>query len=64
MPNITVELFAGRSLDQKRAFVKAVAQACVEILNAKPETVRIRFLEMTKEDLARGDTLVCDLEQE
>lgn len=54
MPNITVELLEGRSLDQKKAFVEAVTRAATEHLTAKQESVRIRFVEMRGEDLAKG----------
>ncbi len=32
MPNITVELLSGRSLDQRREFAEAVTAAAVDIL--------------------------------
>lgn len=60
MPNITVELFTGRTLEQKRAFVAAVTKDTVEILKVKPEAVRIRLVEMETWDLANGGNLECD----
>jgi 4-oxalocrotonate tautomerase len=61
MPNITVELFTGRTLEQKRAFVAAVTDSAVEILRVKPESVRIRLVEMETWDLANGGKLESDL---
>ncbi|MGD0121716.1 MAG: tautomerase family protein [Candidatus Limnocylindrales bacterium] len=60
MPNITVELFTGRTLEQKRAFVAAVTRDTVEILKVKPEAVRIRLVEMETWDLANGGKLESD----
>jgi 4-oxalocrotonate tautomerase len=60
MPNITVELFTGRTLEQKREYVAAVTKSTVEILKVKPEAVRIRLVEMETWDLANGGSLECD----
>jgi 4-oxalocrotonate tautomerase len=60
MPNITVELFTGRTLEQKRAYVAAVTASTVEILKVKPEAVRIRLVEMETWDLANGGKLESD----
>ncbi len=60
MPNITVELLAGRSIAQRREFVAAVTDAAVSILNAKQASVRIRFDEITREDVANGGQLESD----
>jgi 4-oxalocrotonate tautomerase len=60
MPNITVELFTGRTLEQKRAWVAAVTASTVEILKVKPEAVRIRLVEMETWDLANGGKLESD----
>lgn len=60
MPNITVELFSGRTIEQKRAFVAEVTDTAVRILKVKPEAVRIRLVEMEPWDLANGGELECD----
>jgi 4-oxalocrotonate tautomerase len=60
MPNITVELYKGRTIEQKRAFVSAVTDITVEILKVKPQAVRIRLVEMELWDLANGGELECD----
>ncbi|TDD48220.1 4-oxalocrotonate tautomerase [Kribbella antibiotica] len=60
MPNISVELLSGRTLDQRREFVTAVTEAAISILNAKREAVRIVFTEIEKSDVANGGTLVSD----
>lgn len=60
MPNITVELLSGRSLDQRREFAQAVTTAAVDILKARREAVRIRFDEIEKSDVANGGILESD----
>ena len=60
MPNITVELLSGRTLDQRREFVAAVTDAAIAILGAKRESVRIVFQEIEKTDVANGGTLAAD----
>jgi 4-oxalocrotonate tautomerase len=60
MPNITVELYTGRTIEQKRAFVTAVTNSAVEILKVQPQAVRIRLVEMELWDLANGGELECD----
>lgn len=57
MPNITVELLSGRSMDQRREFVEAVTDAAVDILKARREAVRIRFDEIERADVANGGVL-------
>ncbi|GIH24239.1 hypothetical protein Aph01nite_25490 [Acrocarpospora phusangensis] len=60
MPNITVELLSGRTMDQRRDFVAAVTEAAVDILKARQEAVRIVFWEIEKADVANGGTLESD----
>ena len=60
MPNITVELLSGRTLDQRREFVAAVTDSAIAILGAKRESVRIVFTEIEKSDVANGGTLASD----
>jgi 4-oxalocrotonate tautomerase len=60
VPNITVELLSGRTLDQRREFAAAVTQAAVDILNAKRASVRIRFDELEREDVANAGLLESD----
>ncbi|HEV2953331.1 MAG TPA: tautomerase family protein [Candidatus Dormibacteraeota bacterium] len=60
MPNITVELLKGRTIDQRRRFVQAVTDNAVEILNAKREAVRILLVEIDRADVANGGVFVAD----
>ncbi|GAA5057239.1 4-oxalocrotonate tautomerase [Thermocatellispora tengchongensis] len=60
MPNITVELLRGRTLDQRRQFVEAVTQQAVAILGARRQDVRIVFTEIGGDDVANGGVLAVD----
>jgi 4-oxalocrotonate tautomerase len=60
MPNITVELLAGRTLEQRKAFAKAVADNAVEILGARLQDVRMVFTEITSNDVANGGVLASE----
>ena len=60
MPNITVELLRGRTLDQRRQFVEAVTAQAVEVLGARRQDVRIVFTEIGGDDVANGGVLAVD----
>jgi 4-oxalocrotonate tautomerase len=61
MPNITVEMLAGRSIEQRSKFAEAVTAVAVEILGVRPESVRIRYDEHGKADYAKGGVLGTEL---
>lgn len=60
MPNITVQLLAGRSIDQRRKFVEEVTQSAVEALGARQQDVRIVFEEITADIVANGGVLASE----
>ncbi|MFM9438244.1 4-oxalocrotonate tautomerase [Janthinobacterium sp. CG_23.3] len=60
MPTINVQLFEGRTLEQKRAFVLAVTEATVKTLGAAPESVDILIHEIKREHWATGGKLWSD----
>lgn len=62
MPNITVELIAGRTIDQRREFVRRVTDAAVEVLGTQPEAVRIVFKEHAMDYVSRAGLLRCDID--
>jgi 4-oxalocrotonate tautomerase len=64
MPVIIVELWEGRSPDQKRRLVKAFTEAMVEIANASPEHLHIIFHDVPKESWGRNGVLAPDLAKE
>jgi 4-oxalocrotonate tautomerase len=60
VPFISVELMAGRTIDQRRKFARLVTDAAVAALDTTPDKVRIVFHELAPEDLARAGTLTSD----
>jgi 4-oxalocrotonate tautomerase len=52
MPTINVQLFEGRTPEQKRAFVKAITEATCATLGATPESVDVLIHEIKKEHWA------------
>jgi len=61
LPNITVEMLAGRTIEQRKEFAAAVTSAAVDILKVRSESVRIRYDEHEKADYAKGGVLGTDL---
>jgi 4-oxalocrotonate tautomerase len=60
MPYVTIVLREGRSMDQKRELVKAVTDALVRTVNAKPEAVHIVVHDEPAQNLASGGQLLAD----
>ncbi|GGB97596.1 4-oxalocrotonate tautomerase [Pseudoduganella buxea] len=60
MPTINVQLFEGRTLEEKRAFVQAVTEATVKTLGATPGSVDILIHEIKREHWATGGKLWSD----
>ena len=60
MPTVTMEIYPGRTIDQKRAMVKQVTEALVERINCKPAAVKIIIREISKENIADNGVLHCD----
>ena len=60
MPTITMEIYPGRTIEQKRAMVKKVTEALVETISCKPEAVKIIIREILKENIADNGVLHCD----
>jgi 4-oxalocrotonate tautomerase len=57
MPTIRVDLFEGRTPEQKKNLVKALTQACVDTLGSKPESVDILLFDVKPSDWATGGEL-------
>ncbi len=60
MPTIHVELFAGRTLEQKRALAQALTEATVKTLGGSPEAVDIIFSDVQRHDWATAGVLWSD----
>lgn len=52
MPVVTVQLWPGRTKEQKRKLVKAITQAMVDHAGAKPTNLHVILQEVPKEDWA------------
>lgn len=52
MPVLRLEMHPGRTLEQKRDFVRQATKAVVETLVCPPEAVEIIIAEVPKEDWA------------
>jgi 4-oxalocrotonate tautomerase len=60
MPVITVQMFEGRTVDQKRALAEAFTKAFCEIAKAQPEAVEIIFDEVSRQNWAHAGKLASD----
>jgi 4-oxalocrotonate tautomerase len=60
MPTVHIELFPGRTIDQKRACAVAVSEAIVKTLGGTYEGVDIVFTEVEKHNWATGGQLWAD----
>jgi 4-oxalocrotonate tautomerase len=52
MPVVTVQLYTGRTQQQKRALVRAITDAMVEHAGAKPDNLHVILQEVPKENWA------------
>jgi 4-oxalocrotonate tautomerase len=57
MPTIRVEMFEGRTPEQKKNLVKAITQAVVDTLGSKAEGVDVILYDIKKTDWATGGEL-------
>jgi 4-oxalocrotonate tautomerase family enzyme len=60
MPLLLVELLAGRTDDQLREFTRVVTDAVVDILDAPPASVVVRFSEYPASRMGSGGVLAAD----
>ena len=60
MPTIHVELFAGRTQDQKRALALALTEATVKTLGGSAAAIDVIFRDVERHDWATGGQLWSD----
>ena len=60
MPIIHVNMYEGRTIDQKRKLVVAMTEAVVKSLDTKPETVRIIIHDIPKHNIAVAGILASE----
>ena len=59
MPVVTVEMWPGRTVDQKRQPVKAITDAMVEHADAKPTNLHVIIRDVPLENWGHAGVLVC-----
>lgn len=60
MPTIRVELFEGRTVEQKRALALALTEATVRTLGSPASSVDVIFVDVAKHDWATAGRLWSD----
>lgn len=57
MPTLRVELFEGRTEQQKADLAAKLTTACVDVLGGGPESVDVIFVDIARRDWATGGVL-------
>lgn len=60
MPIIRIEMFEGRTPDQKRACAEAVTKAWCDTCGGTPQMVTVVFTDVAKHDWATAGRLASD----
>ncbi|AZQ56069.1 4-oxalocrotonate tautomerase [Burkholderia cenocepacia] len=60
MPTFNIQLFEGRTVEQKRAFVEAITRVTCETLGCTPDSVDIILTDVKKENWATAGKLWSD----
>jgi 4-oxalocrotonate tautomerase len=63
MPFVTVQIYPGRTVDQKRKLAKAITDAMVEHVDAKPGNLNIIIQDVAPDSWALGGILGIDREK-
>ncbi len=61
MPIITVQLFSGRTRDQKRELVESLTAETARIANCREDDVHVVIQDVGKENWGIGGQLAADL---
>ena len=64
MPTLRIEMWSGRTMEQKRRLVRLVTDAVVEALGVPAQDVQIKIAEGEKHNAARGGILRSDETQD
>ena len=60
MPLVTIKVFEGRTIEQKRGMVKDVTEAIAKNIGCPPAAVQIEIVDLKQENIAQGGTLFTD----
>ena len=60
MPTIQIQIFKGRTINEKRKLVESVTNAVVESLGIQRDAVKITIIEIPKTNYAQAGILSSD----
>ncbi len=60
MPIVTVQLFPGRTTEQKREMAQVITDAVVRIAKTTPEATHVIFQDVSQSDWAEAGTLISE----
>jgi 4-oxalocrotonate tautomerase len=60
MPIVTVQMYEGRTVEQKRALVKAITDAVVEHAKTTAEGTQVVIVDVPKQNWAHAGKLASD----
>lgn len=60
MPTIRIELFEGRTPQQKAALAHEITQACTRVLGGSADSVDVLFFDIARHDWASAGVLWSD----
>ena len=60
MPLVTIKMFEGRTVEQKRGMAKDVTEAIVKNIGCPPSAVHLEIVDIKQENVAQGGTLFVD----
>ncbi|MBS0505872.1 MAG: 4-oxalocrotonate tautomerase [Proteobacteria bacterium] len=60
MPTYRIEMFEGRTVEQKRKLAEEITRVTVEVLGGSPESVDIVITDVKRENWATGGKLWLD----
>lgn len=60
MPTFNIQMFEGRTTEQKRKFVEAITKTTCDTLGCSPASVDIIITDVKREDWATGGKLWSD----
>ena len=64
MPVVTVQMWSGRSVEQKRKLVAAITEAMVQHAGCKPDHLHVIIQDVPKDSWGRAGRLGVDHEPE
>jgi 4-oxalocrotonate tautomerase len=60
MPVVTVQLYEGRSVEQKKALVEAITRALVEIAKTTPDQCNVIFQDIPRHNWGQNGKLASE----